>query len=84
MRQLLLCALAAALMSSTALAQDVLPSKDLVPTPKKEYSPFVNDHFPTRPLFGDTHLHTSWSTDAGMPAPRWDRMPPIAFRAATP
>ncbi len=51
---------------SVVLAQDVSPPAELVPSPKEEYSPFVNDHFPTRPLFGDTHLHTSWSADAGM------------------
>ncbi len=49
-----------------ALAQDVMPPEELVEPPKKEYSPFVDDHFPTRPLFGDSHLHTSWSADAGM------------------
>ncbi|MDB4476344.1 DUF3604 domain-containing protein [bacterium] len=34
--------------------------------PKKEYSPSVEDNFPKRALFGDTHLHTNWSTDAAM------------------
>ncbi len=29
------------------------------------YSPHVNRNFPTRPLFGDTHLHTAVSLDAG-------------------
>ncbi len=48
------------------LAQDVSPPAELVPPPKAEYSPFVNDHFPIRPFFGDSHLHTSWSADAGM------------------
>lgn len=34
--------------------------------PKKPaYSPYANRNFPTRPLFGDTHLHTSFSMDAG-------------------
>jgi hypothetical protein len=29
------------------------------------YSPYVGRHFPTRPFFGDTHLHTAISMDAG-------------------
>ena len=49
-----------------ALAQDLRPSEEDFETPKEEYSPFVDDHFPTRVWFGDTHLHTSWSADAGM------------------
>jgi hypothetical protein len=32
---------------------------------KPAYSPYVGRNFPTRPLFGDTHLHTSFSMDAG-------------------
>ncbi len=32
---------------------------------KPSYSPYVGRNFPTRPLFGDTHLHTSISVDAG-------------------
>ena len=52
--------------AGAAVAQDLMPAEAQVKAPKKEYSPFVDDHFPTRPLFGDTHLHTSWSLDAGM------------------
>jgi hypothetical protein len=66
MKRLILATLTAALMSSAALAQDVLPPKELYKAPKKEYSPFADDHFPTRVFFGDSHLHTSWSADAGM------------------
>lgn len=33
---------------------------------KKEYSPFLNYNYPDQVFFGDTHLHTSYSTDAGM------------------
>jgi hypothetical protein len=32
---------------------------------KRPYSPYAGRNFPTRPLFGDTHLHTSFSMDAG-------------------
>lgn len=33
--------------------------------PPPPYSPYANRDFPTRPFFGDTHLHTSFSFDAG-------------------
>ncbi|MBX9740698.1 MAG: DUF3604 domain-containing protein [Beijerinckiaceae bacterium] len=36
----------------------------LFPT-KRPYSPYAGRNFPTRPFFGDTHLHTSFSFDAG-------------------
>lgn len=32
---------------------------------KPGYSPYAGRRFPTLPLFGDTHLHTSFSFDAG-------------------
>jgi Protein of unknown function (DUF3604) len=32
---------------------------------KAGYSPYAGRNFPTRPYFGDTHLHTSYSMDAG-------------------
>ena len=32
---------------------------------KPPYSPYAGHSFPTRPLFGDTHVHTSFSMDAG-------------------
>ena len=31
----------------------------------RPYSPYAKRDFPTRPLFGDTHMHTSASFDAG-------------------
>src|SRR6476660_10529603 len=39
-------------------AEKVFPSKPI-------YSPYAGRRFPTRPLFGDTHLHTAASFDAG-------------------
>ena len=47
-------------------AQDYFPENKEEAVPKKEYSPYVDDHFPTSVFFGDTHLHTSWSADAGL------------------
>ena len=53
-------------MTGAVSAQDLIVAKEDLDAPKKEYSPYVEDHFPNRVYFGDTHLHTSWSTDAGM------------------
>jgi len=48
--------------AADARAQDIPP-----PTGKKiDYSPYPAKDFPNRVYFGDTHLHTSYSTDAGM------------------
>ena len=52
--------------SKSAISQDLRVTEDDFKAPKKEYSPYVEDYFPNRVYFGDTHLHTSWSTDAGM------------------
>ncbi len=48
-----------------ALAQDVPPppTKDLKSI---RYSPYPAQDFPNQVFYGDTHLHTSYSTDAGM------------------
>src|SRR6476646_8694187 len=70
---MLVSVLAVALLASGAAAQNattdigtldkqsaekVFPSKPL-------YSPYAGRNFPTRPFFGDTHLHTAASFDAG-------------------
>ncbi|HEX9183743.1 MAG TPA: DUF3604 domain-containing protein [Burkholderiales bacterium] len=44
------------------------------------YSPYVGRDFPTRPFFGDTHLHTAFSFDAGAFGARVD--PRGAYRFA--
>ena len=36
------------------------------PARKIQYSPYPEKNFPNRVYFGDTHLHTSYSADAGM------------------
>jgi len=33
---------------------------------RTEYSPYLDDTYPDDVFFGDTHLHTSYSTDAGL------------------
>ena len=67
-------------LPGVALAQDVRPPKEAYEAPKKEYSPYAGDHFPTRVLFGDTHLHTSWSTDVGMAGATLG--PDVAYRVS--
>ena len=36
-----------------------------VPAKGREYSPYLDRGYPEKILWGDTHLHTGWSTDAG-------------------
>src|SRR4029079_14682452 len=58
-------ALALAVPARSGLA-DALPTKEgvaLVAAP--QYSPYAGRSFPTRVFWGDTHLHTAISVDAG-------------------
>jgi len=50
-----------------AWAQDPGPSAGELSRvfPRAPYSPYAERDFPTRPLWGDTHLHTGLSMDAG-------------------
>jgi hypothetical protein len=50
-----------------ATAQDHTPSKDAIVQAhaRAEYSPYVGREYPTNVYWGDTHLHTSVSVDAG-------------------
>ena len=50
-------------LSPLAIAQDA-PSTILEGS--KKYSPYQDENFPNQIFFGDTHLHTSYSADAGM------------------
>jgi hypothetical protein len=49
-----------------AFAQDIEMDPKNVTLGKAEYSPYLDRGYPDRVYFGDTHLHTSYSTDAGM------------------
>lgn len=53
-------------VAASAYSQDLHITKEDFKQPKKEYSPYLEDHYPQNVYFGDTHLHTSWSADSGM------------------
>ena len=61
-----LLALAVAGFTLPAFAQDVALDPADVTLGKVEYSPYLSHGYPDRVYFGDTHVHTSFSTDAGM------------------
>ena len=53
-------------LSGTANATtSAMFDKEHATGPKKEFSPYVNRAYPTNVYFGDTHLHTALSMDAG-------------------
>ena len=49
-----------------ALAQEISVQEGDVKIGRKEYSPYLYQAQPNQVFWGDTHLHTSYSTDAGM------------------
>ena len=57
-------AVAVTLCTVVAIAQDA--PHTVLDKAKVKYSPYPEEHFPNQVFFGDTHLHTSYSTDAGM------------------
>ena len=58
----LIFAVSALLFPGVPQAQDTPPPSDK----HIKYSPYPEQDFPNQVFFGDTHLHTSYSTDAGM------------------
>ncbi len=67
LRRLLLTTVLTAGLASPAAAQ-FMPSADSLSGlyPGKAYSPYAQRSFPDRLLWGDTHLHTGLSVDAGL------------------
>jgi len=52
--------------ASMGFAQEFAIDQDDMPNKAPEYSPYVDQHFPQRVFFGDTHHHSSFSVDSGM------------------
>lgn len=67
MKQYLLSTASAVLIAGSAFATDGVPSEIASEGTFKAppYSPYANRNLPERPLWGDTHLHTGLSLDAG-------------------
>lgn len=77
------CGMMTAALVSPVLAQEAHPPADTLvgAFPKKSYSPHAGRNFPTRVFFGDTHVHTGASMDAGAFGARLG--PADAFRFAS-
>jgi hypothetical protein len=67
---------------TASVAEDLHADKEVLAQviSKEPYSPYAGRTFPGRPLWGDTHLHTSLSFDAGAFGNRLD--PSTAYRFA--
>ena len=53
-------------LASVAQAQDIAVTEEQITAGTAHYSPYLHRSQPDRVFWGDTHLHTSFSTDAGM------------------
>jgi len=65
-RKFLILAMAMASLTPPAFAQDIAIDPATIQPPAAQYSPYLEHNYPDRVFFGDTHVHTSYSTDAGM------------------
>ena len=68
MKKLVISSLILSLLTAfsvTAFAQELTVDKKHAIAKEQDYSPFVDQHFPNRVYWGDTHLHTANSVDAG-------------------
>jgi hypothetical protein len=60
--------LVACSLAALAARAQIVPSAESLSDlyPGEAYSPYAQRRFPSRPLWGDTHLHTDLSVDAGL------------------
>ena len=67
-RTLALAGSAVLLALATPATAQIVPSKESLSHlyAGKVYSPYAQRGFPSRPMWGDTHLHTGLSVDAGL------------------
>jgi hypothetical protein len=70
----------ALLLGSPALGQEWTPDKSQKVEQPKPYSPYVDQHYPQRVFFGDTHHHSSYSVDSGLIGNRLG--PDVSFQFA--
>jgi hypothetical protein len=63
-----LAAVVAMLLTPTLVSGQITPTKESLSDlyPGKAYSPYAQRSFPDRVFWGDTHLHTGLSVDAGL------------------
>ncbi len=65
MRKVTVSLFVACLLATTAWADEPPTKEALARVTGPQFSPYAGRNFPTRVLWGDTHLHTSVSVDAG-------------------
>jgi hypothetical protein len=66
MHRFLLAAAILVGLTGSAFPQDLAVDREDIKVGAQEYSPYLYQSYPDRVFWGDTHLHTSYSTDAGM------------------
>ncbi|MEM9633534.1 MAG: DUF3604 domain-containing protein [Pseudomonadota bacterium] len=71
---------ALAACAATSVPAQELPPTLVAPPESATYSPYLGQDFPNQVLFGDTHLHTQFSADAGLAFARLS--PDDAYRFA--
>jgi len=62
---LIVCTLTPCALTAQAGNDEGITKADVANLTKPQFSPYAGRNFPTRVFFGDTHLHTAISVDAG-------------------